>query len=92
MKLVGHLSLVAVIHLHRDGRLCRSQICPKSIVGLIAVDENLDVMTTRELDMRQKLDRFAKKGIVDRWARCRITRRTDSMDRSTAYDVEKSNQ
>src|SRR5689334_15388047 len=49
-------------------------------------------MALRELDVRQKLDGFAKEDIIDRRACCGIARRTDSIDRSPANDIQHANE
>src|SRR6185436_12907496 len=88
MELVGHLPLVAVVHLHGDGRFRRAQVGPETLIRFIAVDEDFQLMARREPDVRHQLDGFAKERIVDGRAAGWISGNSNSTNWSTAYDIE----
>jgi len=56
VQLVGHSPLVAIVELKGDGRLCAAKIGPEPRICLVAVDEELDVVSVLEPDMRHQLE------------------------------------
>jgi hypothetical protein len=92
MQLVSHVTLVAVVHLHRDRRLGGTKIFPQAIVSLIAVDKYFDLMTRLQLYLREQLDCVAEEWIAYRGTPGWIARNTDCSNRRTSHDIENANE